>query len=143
MPLDSPSASQISHVISQSAGPAFLLGAVSGFISVLVGRLERILDRSRAVNALPDDTPVHRALKADLPRLQERARLINLAVSLAISSGIVTTLLIIVAFTSAFFELAHEKGVAVLFIIAVFLFAMALVQFLREIQISLRKSDHF
>jgi len=143
MPLDAPSASQISHVISQSAGPAFLLGAVSGLISVLVGRLERILDRSRAVNAQPDDTPVHRALKADLPRLQERARLINLAVSLAISSGIVTTLLIIVAFTSAFFELAHEKGVAVLFIIAVFLFAMALVQFLREIQISLRKSDHF
>jgi hypothetical protein len=143
MPLDAPSASQISHVISQSAGPAFLLGAVSGLISVLVGRLERILDRSRAVHALPDDTPVHRALKADLPRLQERARLVNLAVYLAILSGIATSLLIIVAFTAAFFEVAHEKGVAGLFVIAVFLFAMALVQFFREIHISLRKFDHF
>ncbi|WP_284314164.1 DUF2721 domain-containing protein [Labrys miyagiensis] len=80
--------------------------------------------------------------KADLPRLEERARLVNLAVFFAVSSGIVTMTLIIVAFASAVFELTHEKGVAALFVVAVFLFAMTLVHFLREIRISLRKSDH-
>jgi hypothetical protein len=41
MPLDVPSASQISQVIAQATAPAFLLGAVAGLISVLIGRLER------------------------------------------------------------------------------------------------------
>jgi Protein of unknown function (DUF2721) len=143
MPIDVPSAGQISLVISQSTGPAFLLGAVAGFISVLVARLERILDRSRSINALPDDTQVCRDLKADLPRLEARAKLVNHAISFAILSGIVTALLIVVAFTCAFFELRHEKGVAALFIMAVFLFGLALVEFFREIRISLRKYDHY
>src|SRR6202012_2690586 len=73
MVFDAPSAGQISQVISQSTGPAFVLGAVAGLISVLVGRLERILDRSRYVNAIEDETPKTHVLRADLPRLEERA----------------------------------------------------------------------
>ena len=36
---DTPSVSQLSHVISQAA-PAFLLGALAAFIAVLISRLK-------------------------------------------------------------------------------------------------------
>ena len=39
---------QLSLVISQAAAPAFLLGAVASFLSVLVSHLGRIVDRARA-----------------------------------------------------------------------------------------------
>jgi hypothetical protein len=36
---DTPFVSQLSHVISQAAAPAFLLGALAAFIAVLISRL--------------------------------------------------------------------------------------------------------
>jgi hypothetical protein len=83
------------------------------------------------------------ALKADIPRLELRAILINSAVFFAVSCGLSTILLMVVAFMFAFMGFAHERGVAVLFILSVGLFGAALLQFLREIQIALRKTDHF
>ena len=47
--LETPPPSQLSQVISQSIAPAFVLGAVASFISVLVTRLNRIIDRCRLV----------------------------------------------------------------------------------------------
>jgi hypothetical protein len=56
MPLDAPS-TQLSQVIAQVTAPAFLLGAVAAFISVLIARMNRIVDRSQALNAITDDNP--------------------------------------------------------------------------------------
>ena len=134
-----PSVNHLSLVITQAAAPAFLLGAVVGLISVLINRLERILDRSRTLNAL--DRSIAPDLKADLPRLERRAGLINSAIVFAISSGVTTILLMVVAFTFAFLGLAHERGVALLFILAVGLFGASLTQFLREVQMALQKID--
>jgi Protein of unknown function (DUF2721) len=39
--------------------------------------------------------------KSDIPRLKHRARLMNNAIYLAVSSGICTTVLVILAFASA------------------------------------------
>jgi hypothetical protein len=43
---DTRSVSQLSHVISQAAAPAFLLGALAAFIAVLISRLNRVIDRT-------------------------------------------------------------------------------------------------
>lgn len=137
-----PSVTQLALVINQAAAPAFLLGAVVGLISVLINRLERILDRSRLLSALQGENAVAQELKADLPRLVQRAGLINSAILFAISSGVSTILLMILAFAFAFVGSAHERGVAVLFILSVGLFGASLMQFLREVQIALRKVDH-
>ena len=50
-------ADQLSLVISQAAAPAFLLGAIASFLSVLVTHMSRIVDRSRIINAIPDSDP--------------------------------------------------------------------------------------
>jgi len=39
----------LSAAISHATAPAFMLGAVAGFLSILIARLERIADRNRAL----------------------------------------------------------------------------------------------
>jgi hypothetical protein len=140
--LDTPSVSQLSHVISQAAAPAFLLGALAAFIAVLISRLNRIIDRTVILNGIPDDDPVRSRLKADLPRLMRRAAMMNRAIFWAVIGSILVTVLVIVAFASAFFQVQHEYGVALLFIVALGAFTISLFDFAREVRIALSEFDH-
>jgi len=64
-----PDAGQLSQLMVQATAPAFVLGAVAAFISVLLGRMTNVLDRIRNLNEIGDDTlRVH--LKSDIPRLR-------------------------------------------------------------------------
>ena len=143
MPLDAPSVTQLSQVIAQVTAPSFLLGTVAAFISVLIARMNRIIDRSQALNAISDDEVSRASLKADIPRLKRRAMILNRAILYATVSGIVTSLLVIVAFVCAFFNLQHEYGVAVLFVVALGFFTMALIELAREGRIALSEMDHY
>ena len=87
-------ASQLSQVISQSTGPAFVLGAVAGFVSILLGRMTAVMDRIRHLNDIADDEEARLHLKSDIPRLRRRLKLLNGAVRLALASGVCTTLLL-------------------------------------------------
>src|SRR5438445_5411226 len=140
--MDTPTVSQLSQVISQAAAPAFLLGAVAAFIAVLISRLNRIIDRTILLNGIPDDDTVKSRLKADLPRLMRRAAMMNRALFWAVISSVSVTLLVIVAFASALFQIQHERGVAVLFLISLGSFAISLIDFAREVRIALSEFDH-
>ena len=140
---DPSTVSQLSHVITQSVAPAFLLTALAGFIAVLVTRLNRVIDRTIALNAILDDDAVKARLKADLPRLMRRAEMINRAMFWAIVAAIAITVLVIVAFASALLQFEHERGVALLFIVALGAFTVALVDFAREVRIALTEYDHY
>src|SRR3954469_16953339 len=74
---------QLSEVISQATAPSFLLGAVSGFVAVLIGRMNDVIGRARTINAIADDDVARVHLKGDVPRLVRRARLLNRAIYLA------------------------------------------------------------
>ena len=54
-----PDVGQLSQVMAQSTGPAFILGAVAGFTSILLGRMTSVLDRIRSLNEIADDDTVH------------------------------------------------------------------------------------
>ena len=135
--------SHIAQVISQSVAPAFILGAVSGFTSVLVTRLNRIIDRCRALAAEDKNQGVERADRVDIAVLNLRAALINRAIFWAIGSALVTVLLMVVAFVEAFFEISHERAIAVFFVVALGLFGTALIYFGREIRIALKDPNNF
>ena len=124
---DTPSVSQLSNVISQAAAPAFLLGALAAFIALLIGRLNRIVDRTVLLNGIPEDDTARSRLKVDLPRLMRRAAMMNRAIFWAVLASISVTLLVIVAFVTAFFELQHERGVAVFFMISLGAFTISLI----------------
>ncbi len=139
---ETPSVNQLSQVIAQAAAPAFLLGALAAFISVLISRLNRIIDRTIVLNAIPDEDTVRSRLKADLPRMMWRARLVNRAIRWAVVGSIAVSVLVIVAFASAFFEIQHERGVAVLFMISLGAFTFSLIDFAREVRIAVSELDH-
>src|SRR3954449_2255074 len=111
MVFDAAQTDQLSQVIAHATAPSFLLGAVSGFVAVLMGRMNGIIDRIRTLNAIPDGDQARAYLKADLPRLKRRAKLMNDAIYLAVGSAICTTLLVILAFAAALFGVRHEPGV--------------------------------
>jgi hypothetical protein len=139
---DTPSVSQLSQVISQAIAPAFILGALAAFISVLTLRMNRVVDRSQALNAIGTD-PARAHLKADLPRMKRRAVLLNKAILFASLSAIVATLLVMLAFVSAFFGIEHERGIAILFILTLGFFAASLINFARETRIALHEFDYY
>lgn len=140
---DTPSVSQLSLVISQAAAPAFLLGALAAFIALLISRLNRIVDRTVLLNGIPENDAARSRLKADLPRLMRRAAMMNRAIFWAVIASISVTLLVIVAFITAFFELQHERGVAIFFLISLVAFTVSLIDFAREVRIALSEFDHY
>ena len=140
---ETPSVHQLSQVISQAAAPAFLLGALAAFIGVLISRLNRIIDRTIMLNGIADDDTTKSRLKADLPRLVRRAAIVNHAILWAVIGSIAVTVLVIVAFASAFFEVQHERGVAVLFMISLGAFTVSLVDFAREVRMAVSEYDHY
>jgi hypothetical protein len=80
-------------------------------------------------------------LKTDLPRLRRRAALLNRSLFCSILAAILTALIIIVAFISAFYHLAHEYGVALLFVAALISFCVALIDLARETRLALHDND--
>jgi uncharacterized membrane protein YgcG len=140
---DTPSVSQLSQVIAQAIAPAFILGALAAFISLLILRMNRVVDRSQTLNAIGGDDPARVHLKSDLPRMKRRAMLLNNAVLFASISAIFATLMVMVAFVSAFFGIQHERGIAVLFIFTLGFFAAALVNLARETRIALHEFDYY
>ena len=141
--MDLPDAGQLSRVMSQAMAPAFVLGAVAGFTSILLGRMMTVLDRIRTLNEIADDDTRRAHLKSDIPRMRQRAKLLNNATRLALASGMCTSLLLVAGFASAFLRLQHEYGAGLLFVIAVGLLGGSLFRFGQEVKIGLSESDHY
>ena len=111
-----PDTGQLSQVMAQAAAPAFVLGAVAGFVSILQGQLSGVVSRIRTLNEITDGDTARAHLKTDIPHLRRRVRLLRSAVLLALASGFCTSLLLLVGFVSAFFRFQHIYGAAFLFI---------------------------
>lgn len=137
-----PSVEQLSRIIGSVAAPAFLLGAVAAFISVLISRMNRVIDRSQFLHGIVDGDGAKAYLKADIPRLKLRAALLNQSIFYSTVCAIITGSLIIVAFVSAMLHLEHEYGVALFFVAALIFFVLSLVNLARETRIALSDFDH-
>ncbi len=136
-----PSIDQLSRIIGNVAAPAFLLGAVASFISVLISRINRVVDRSQFLHGIAESDVSRTYLRDDIPRLKRRAILLNRSLFCSILSAILTALIVIVAFVSAIFHVAHEHGVALLFMAALVAFCASLIDMAREARIAFHDND--
>jgi hypothetical protein len=116
---------EISHVIALAMAPAFLLGAVAAFSALVVGKMTSIVTRIRTLNTIEDADRVRAHLKADIPRLKRCAKLVGRSLVFLVGTGFVTTSLMVLAFVGALMKWQHDTAVAVLFVIALALFAVA------------------
>lgn len=138
MSVDPGSIEHLTEIIGHVVAPAFLLGAVASFVSILVDRSQNLQHRIRekkAANGADADG------QSELHRLKQRAQLLHRAVVLSIGSGAAAAFLIMIAFTAALVGVQHVWFVAILFIISMFLLLWSLLDFASEIKIGLM-ADH-
>jgi hypothetical protein len=140
MIFDTPTIEQLSVVISQVTGPAFLLAAEAQLLSVLISRLDRLVDRSRDLAEL-DDADAMAQRKRELPILLRRAVLVHRSIYWGVASCVVTSLLVIIAFAAAFFRMRHEYGAGLLFVLAMGLFTAALIAFAEDVRLGYAEID--
>ncbi len=127
-------------VLQIAMAPAFLLVGIGAMLNLFAGRLARIIDRSRDLQALYKTTTGmdHDLVVAELGDLQVRLRVVNSAIFLSVVSAIIACMLIGMLFIMGLASIDLSLGVAGAFVVAISLLSLALVQFLREVRIGVR-----
>ena len=131
----------VSHGIQLAVAPVFLLTAVAGMIGTAAGRLARIIDRARALEAqidkAPESDPMTLAFK-ELKLLRQRGALVNSCIALLTFCGIMIGLTIMALFLGETAEVNIFRVATILFLLGVTLFLAALLLFLVETVIATR-----
>lgn len=122
----------LSEAISHATAPAFMLGAVAAFLSILIARLERIADKNKALRSSDANVDSSDELAA---AFQRRMELLSRAIYLAVLSALATSGLLILAFLAGLLGIGHGQIVAMMFVLALMLLMGALVHLAREIRV--------
>ncbi|WP_375420600.1 DUF2721 domain-containing protein [uncultured Sphingomonas sp.] len=135
-----PAVSTIAQTIQLSLSPVFMLAGIGALLNVLAGRLSRVIDRARALELLHPRSsgPEHERHVAELRLLDRRMTIINAALFLAVTSAIMTCLVVALLFVAELAKLHFGTLVAISFILAMVLLIAALVSFMVEVRVSLR-----
>jgi hypothetical protein len=124
----------VAHAIQQSVAPVFLLTGVGSILGVISGRLSRIIDRTRTVNALDDKT--RQKYAKEIHVLTRRTIWVHAAIILCTCCALFVCLVIGAIFIGS--ELAKDPSsiISVLFIVAMACLIAGLLCFLREISLA-------
>lgn len=134
--MDSGSLTNVVETIRVAVAPVFLLTGLAALLSVVTGRLARVIDRARELGGKhKGETSADQ--RAELRLIPIRIRLINRSILLAATSTLAVCLVIVLLFVSSLINLNIGIAVAVAFIVAMLLLMGALVSFIAEIRIAL------
>lgn len=135
-----PRLATVAATIQTAIAPVFLLAGIGAILNVLAGRLSRIIDRVRSLEALhPRSTgPEHDRHVWELRILDKRISVINAALSLCVASAVTVCVVVALLFVARLVDLHIGQAVAVLFIGAMVMLTTGLILFLIEVRISLR-----
>jgi hypothetical protein len=141
MTIEPGSVEHLSQLISHVVAPAFLLGAVAGFISLLHDRLLAVVGRVRDLGKGGDPEFSEERRDQILKRLRRRASLLNIAIFFGLFSGVGALVLIITAFAAALLEMQHVWLAAVIFMMAAIFLLCAVVAFAVDVWMALTGHD--
>ena len=124
----------VSHVIQLAVAPVFLLTGVGAILSVLTGRLGRLVDRYRALSET--HKPLLSIQARELKVLSVRAIWVHWAITLCTVSALFVAIVIGALFVGAVVDINPSRAVSILFILAMTSLIIGLGCFLREISLS-------
>ena len=132
--------SSLLPIIQLAITPVILISGMGALMITLTNRMARIVDRTRAVaEAMPSAPPEDRRhLESQLEIMWRRALLIRRAVTCNGLSMLVSCLLVVVIFAAAMFGWHLQVMALSFFVAGVLLLIASLVDFLRDIFVSLR-----
>lgn len=131
----------LAGVIQLAVAPVFLLAGIAGFLNVMSGRLGRIVDRARIVERrvfTVTEEPQLSMTRMELRTLWRRVKLINWSIGMCTASGLLVCSVIVGLFTGGFWGLHVAGPVVALFVLALLMLIVALVLFLKEVQLATR-----
>ena len=129
----------VSHVIQLAVAPVFLLTGVGAILSVLTGRLGRLVDRYRALTET--QKPLLPKQTRELKVLSVRAVWVHWAITLCTVSALFVAIVIGALFVGAVVDINPSRAVSILFIMAMTSLIIGLGCFLREISLSVHIFD--
>ncbi|MBM3121214.1 MAG: DUF2721 domain-containing protein [Chloroflexi bacterium] len=126
-------------VLQVAVGPVILVSGVGLLLLTMTNRLARVIDRSRLLYRELRDTPGADRLNtlAQLRTLDERARLLQRAITLASVSVLLAAVLVIVLFLTAIFRWEDPWLIGLLFIGCMLSLIGSLLAFIRDLNRSL------
>jgi hypothetical protein len=129
----------VSHTIQLAIAPVFLLTGVATNLTVLTNRLARIIDRSRVIEDRFDAKLITDPEKprAELIALYQRTYLINRAITLSTTCGLLVCITIAALFMGNALGLALSTFIAFMFTFAMLALIGSFVYLLREIFVAI------
>src|SRR5213082_4113092 len=134
------SVTTVAEIVRLAVAPVFLLSGIGAFLNVLPSRSSRIVDRSREIEPrlLASRGREHDRWISDLKILDRRMSLINWATGLAVTSAILTCLVVILLFAASLIRTRLGTEIAWLFIASMLSIGTAFVFFLIETTVAAR-----
>jgi hypothetical protein len=129
----------IAHLIQLAIAPVFLLAGIGSILNVLAGRLARVVDRSRRLEAdfQEEDEAGQAQIKTELHLLDRRMAVVNAALSCCTASALFVCMVVAILFVADLAEFPFGRPIAYLFILAMLLLISGLMLFLWEVRLAM------
>ena len=127
----------IAQTIQLALAPVFVLVAIGNIMNILTTRLGRIVDRSRQLQSLYNETSgrEHDALVVEIRYIDRRIHLIGRALTMLVLSGLGIGVTVGVIFGGELLGLELRALTGSIFFLSIALLMVALVHLLRETRI--------
>ena len=134
-----PDISDLAKTIQLALAPVFLLTGVAALLSVMTGRLARIIDRGRAmVEREVAVSPEHVSIQMESEYLEQRRYLTSVAITAATIAALLVCVVIGGLFVQVMLETPLTWLISALFAAAMFSLVVGLSFFLREVHLAMR-----
>jgi len=133
------SVTELIPVLQTAIGPVILISGIGLLLLTMTNRLGRAIDRARILHAQLPQVPEQKRNRktAQLSILWGRARIIQLAITLASTSVFCAALLIVLLFLTALFQLETAWLISSIFILCLVALTGSLLLFIHDVNRSL------
>lgn len=131
------------HAIQLAIAPVFLLTGFAGLLNVMAGRLARVIDRARVLEAdWPAlDAEAKMAARAEIQMLERRRRACSWSIASCTAATLLVCLVIVTLFAEEFLGFNLKWLIAALFVAAMIAVIFGLSCFLREVSLATRATS--
>jgi MFS family permease len=129
------STNAVATAIQLALAPVFLLMGIAALLSVVSGRLSRIVDRGRALSEGRNASMSAEAVEVELQALERRRRWTAVAMAACTIAALLVCMVIAALFVQAMFSAPLEKAIGVLFTGAMLALVVGLAFFMREVHL--------
>jgi len=128
----------LAHTIQLALAPVFLLNGIAAVLNILTGRLSRIVDHARQIEAdfTPMGDPRHARQVKDLRLLDRRMWVVNNAIFLGIASAVVLCTVVAAMFLARLAGFGFARTLSVMFALSLILLIACLTLFLLEVRMA-------